>query len=59
MKTKKTEAILGCLTDGKAWHVLQLTLSDNGELSIHSYITFASPENVIINTIPNLLTVIK
>ena len=59
MKMKNTNVILGCVTDGKAWHAMKLKLMDDGELLINEYMKFASTEDrVIMNSIPGLLTVI-
>lgn len=59
MRTTEANIVLGCLTDGKTWHVFKVTLNDDGELSLHSYLSFASAsDQVIINTIPRLLDIL-
>ena len=57
MRTEKRNAVLGCLTDGKVWHVMKVSRNDK-HLSVNDYVTFSSSDDsVIINTIPHLLLV--
>lgn len=56
LRLSKTHVVLGCLTDGKAWHVLKVKRIEN-ELSVSDYMAFSSSDDgVIVNTIPSLLT---
>ena len=53
MRMKKTDVVLGCITDGKTWHTLKLTMDENKELTVHKYVNFSSHDNqFIIRKIP-------